>query len=245
MNKNIHFVYGLRDSSFSIVDHLAIKSARVLNPDFTIYYWHSVLPDESNPWWVKTKPFINHLCNVGDASEWCGKKINHVAHQADLIRLPVLYSLGGVYLDMDTLCVTPFADWLFKHDLVIGMEHDGNGCLAGFPNAVMIGKARSNFLFQWLKHYDSFDQSKWGYHSVQLPKTLRNNGITGCCPVDKQLLGPMWWETDKIWNQINNLDDHFCFHLWASHARSKMDLVTEESIRMKANTYSVYASRFL
>lgn len=245
LTKNLHFVGNLATDEFLITDYLAIKSAKTLNPDFSVYYWHSKVPSQNNGWWTEASKLITHPIRIESPDIWCGQQIKHHAHQADLIRLAALYTIGGVYLDMDTLCVNSFPDWFGAHDLVIGIEYDSSHKIAGLCNAVMAGKPMSKFLLEWLSRYRTFDQSKWSDHSVILPFKMHTEPVIGCFPVHRKLLGPMWWEFERLWNETVNLDDVYCFHLWNSYSRDHMRKMTAELIKTQPNTYSVYASRFL
>jgi mannosyltransferase OCH1-like enzyme len=90
----------------------------------------------------------------------------------------VLQQFGGVYLDIDTFIIRPFAPLsLYSYDTVLGMEartlnflrgpnSDQEMDPKGLCNAVIISRPRSTFLQRWLNSYEAFDEKKWAEHSV-------------------------------------------------------------------------------
>lgn len=85
---------------------------------------------------------------------------------------------GGVYLDIDTFIIRPFAPLsLYSYDTVLGMEarilnffrgpkSDDEMDPKGLCNAVIISRPNSVFIQRWLESYEAFDERKWTEHSV-------------------------------------------------------------------------------
>lgn len=163
---HIHFIFGLHPNfggkPFSFVHYLAVRSAVVVNkPDrITIHFRH----EPSGPWWERIKPRVNCSRIVMTS----GRSL-HFAHEADLLRLEILMSEGGIYLDADTFCINPFTP-LRHYNTVLGVEPNSGLC-----NAVILAERNSEFIREWLTHYESFDGSVWNYHSVKLPYKLALN----------------------------------------------------------------------
>jgi hypothetical protein len=100
------------------------------------------------------------------------------AHKADVIRLEVLLEHGGIYLDIDTFVLRPFADYsLMLHDVVMGMEarqlnflrlpmSDDEMDPTGLCNAIIIARKGAEFLHRWMDTYDGFVEKHWAEHSV-------------------------------------------------------------------------------
>ena len=100
------------------------------------------------------------------------------AHKADIIRLEVLQQYGGVYLDIDTFVLRPFAPLsLYSYDTVLGMEarilnffrgprSDNEMDPKGLCNAIIISRPNAVFVDRWLESYEGFDETKWTEHSV-------------------------------------------------------------------------------
>lgn len=93
-----------------------------------------------------------------------------------------LLEYGGIYLDIDTFIVRPFAPYgLMRQDVVLGMEaHPLNPALMsygpgsddgmhpkGLCNGVIIARPGAEFLRRWMTTYEeAFDSSYWEYNSV-------------------------------------------------------------------------------
>jgi hypothetical protein len=72
----------------------------------TVYFYHAHVP--SGEWWDRTVPLLQ-LRRVRAPSTVFGRPLRRFAHQADVVRLEVLLSFGGVYLDLDVMLLAPLA----------------------------------------------------------------------------------------------------------------------------------------
>ena len=160
----IHFIFGLDPSfggkAFSFVHYLAILTTQITNrPDeIVLHYAHE--PD--GEWWERAKPLVR-LSRVQAPTSVFGQGIVHYAHKADVLRLEILNSEGGIYLDIDTLCIRSFNP-LLTHSTVMGIEPN-----AGLCNAVILAERDAPFVNMWLKAYHDFRSDDWRSHSVRLP----------------------------------------------------------------------------
>ena len=133
----------------------------------------------SGEWWEKVQPFLN-LIKIKPPDTINGKQIAHPAHQADVARLNILIEHGGIYLDLDILCVKSFAP-LLHHSFVLGQE--GQEENSGLGNAVILAQQNSVFAKEWLRGFNNetsfwkgfrscgFD-SYWDEMSVKYPSFL-------------------------------------------------------------------------
>lgn len=195
-----HFIFGLKPDfggkPFSLVHYLAVKSAYEVNRPEKIFLHYKFEPE--GEWWEKAKPFLT-LNRIEPPVSIFGKELVHIAHQADIFRLLILKEVGGIYLDMDTICVKPLKEF-YQYDFVIGQEllppvyytvwdrlkkaastlslgplHKPNQVF-GLCNAVILSKPGNKFLDIWLNSYRTF-RSKgkdefWVEHSVKIPYEL-------------------------------------------------------------------------
>jgi mannosyltransferase OCH1-like enzyme len=167
----IHFVFGLSSDFgqkyFCLVHHLAIKSAYFVNKPDKIYLHYTYEP--GGYWWEKSKKYVE-LSRIEPLDTISGKKLYRVAHKSDIVRLQKLIETGGIYLDMDTLCLKPFTP-LLGYPHVMGLE----GTM-GLCNAIMLSEKNAVFANAMLQTYRNF-RSKgvdehWGENSVLLPFQL-------------------------------------------------------------------------
>jgi mannosyltransferase OCH1-like enzyme len=68
--------------------------------------------------------------------------------KADIIRLYYLYKYGGIYADIDSVCITPCYELLHKYDLVLSNDLDGKSKCNGF----IISKKHNPFFIYYLNH---------------------------------------------------------------------------------------------
>ena len=158
----IHFI-NIGSRPFTFVHFLAVYSAWKVNKPKHIYFHYTEEPQ--GEWWDRAKVMCT-LNKVERVNQIFGNPIDNPAHMADVIRLRMLDELGGIYLDLDVVCINSFAP-LWQHSFVMGMEPG-----AGLCNAVLLSESGSTFLRRWREEYRSFDSTRWNYHSVKLPWKL-------------------------------------------------------------------------
>lgn len=163
----IHFVFGLDPSfggkPFSFLHFLAVYSAWKVNRPDAIYFHYHYEPD--TVWWGEAKRYVR-LNRVEVPQEVFGNPVSHFAHRADVVRLQQLRKYGGVYLDLDVVCLNSFEP-LRRYDMVMGRQAG-----TGLCNAVVLANAGSEFLQVWFDSYRTFDRNDWSRHSVILPLDL-------------------------------------------------------------------------
>ena len=192
--KIIHFIY-LPGRPFSFVHFLAIYTAwKVNRPDF-IYFHHTEEP--TGKWWALARPLLR-LNRVPDVTEVFGNPVTYPAHKADIIRLEMLRQHGGIYLDLDVICINPF-DPLLQHATVMGIEPG-----TGLCNAVILAQAQAPFIARWQDQYRTFDGRRWNHHSVVLPGQMAKESPEQIELADKY----------KFFYPTHN--DPVCAYLWGA-----------------------------
>lgn len=160
----IHFIFGLQPDfggkPFSFVHFLAVLSATIVNQPKEVVLHYCYEP--TGVWWEQAKPFVV-LSRVAVPNSVEGRSISHFAHKADVLRLDILHSEGGIYLDADTFCIRSFSP-LLAHPAVMGIEPN-----AGLCNAVVLAERNSQFIRTWRIGYGDFSDHDWRSHSVRLP----------------------------------------------------------------------------
>lgn len=171
MNNICHFVFGLEKQTeeFFFTFYVAVYSAYVINnPDIIYFYYHH---EPYGKWWDRLKliPCIN-LEKIDIPTNIGCKKIIKTNHTLEWIKMNILYNKGGVYLDINTMCIRPWKKILNK-DLVLRKED-----LNGICNTIMFTKPNSVFLKELL---DNFQQYGWEEASIKLSETIakKNNAL--------------------------------------------------------------------
>lgn len=197
----LHFIFiteqGQAARSLSLSHYIAVKSAIAVNNPEVAYFHYNTEP--AGEWWQRIRELVT--CREVEAPDkFLGRPIIHVAHKSDVIRLQALRDFGGIYLDLDTICVKPFSD-LFHHHFVMGREmklpyRPKNarqriklairkrlglaGKLLhpepGLCNAVLLSEKNSEFVNHWLAEYKTFrSQGRdkyWNEHSGKVSLRL-------------------------------------------------------------------------
>jgi hypothetical protein len=167
----VHFIYGLksRGEPFHYFHYLAVLSAiQIGKPD--IIYLHCE-HEPSGSWWKRTLPLVT-LIHHQPRTHIGHKRLIHYAHRADVLRLEILLQMGGVYFDIDTLCLRSWHH-LLNHSFVIGEELQYNNPVTGLSNAVMFSIPGSAFVRRWLEAYPlHFSPGEWAETACLLPRLL-------------------------------------------------------------------------
>jgi len=258
----VHFIFGLREDfggkPFSFVHHLAVKSAWDCNQPTQILFHYKHEPQ--GKWWEKSKPYLT-LVPLEPPTHIFDRPLRHFAHQADVLRLEILMREGGIYLDMDVICLKSFAP-LLKHSFVMGKQETRGLC-----NAVILAAQNAPFLRAWHEGYRSFRSSgrdnRWDEHSVLLPNALATE-----FPSDIHVEGPgsFFWPSykspDPLWKECSpesafseqeqladdyqTLGNSFCIHLWETlWWKDHLKALRPKSIRSKADNFSKLCRRFV
>ncbi|KJZ73672.1 hypothetical protein HIM_07005 [Hirsutella minnesotensis 3608] len=200
----VHFITGIdRPNPINLITWLAVRAAAAnLGPDAEIRL-HYIHLSEEGPWWSDVKDrvtlvhhepdFLRNFSHIKPPpEEW------HPAHKADILRLQILRSEGGIYLDTDVILLRPL-DTLLKgrRDVIMGYE---GGNRAGMCNAVIMAKSRAPFLDRWYGMYQNFDPNDWNHHSVILPRKLAAIHVDDICPLaPTAFFWPMWTDDQVAW----------------------------------------------
>ncbi|KAL1511571.1 hypothetical protein AB1Y20_006365 [Prymnesium parvum] len=89
------------------------------------------------------------------------------AHQSDIIRLHLLNTIGGVYLDSDAFVLRDLSSWR-RCDFALGAEWGGP-----YPpklnNGLLLARKGALFGQQWWRYLQSWDGAGWDDHSCGWP----------------------------------------------------------------------------
>jgi len=240
-----HFVFGMRPDfggrPFSLVHYLAVQSAIEVNRPDRVRFWY--VHEPSGEWWERTKPLVE-LCRISEVVDYDGIPLDHYAHRADVVRLRILIEHGGIYLDLDTICVRPFTD-LLRYPAVVGYESNAILC-----NAVILAEPGSEFLRQCLSAFRLFRPGMWG--------EICNGEMTRIAHENPALVHTVgqrafhWPDYGADGYRLMHLEcgsefpEAYCHHLWEHDTwnRGLKDLSIAE-LRRGSSNYARIAQRFL
>lgn len=162
----LHLVLGY-PGKFDFYSYVSVKSAHDrMKPDSIFMHVFGQRFDPPPYLQRAIKEFGIILVSARDVREVQGRPVDVVEHRSDVVRLESLIRFGGIYMDLDAFVLQPL-DVFYDNELTMGAED-----VAGVNNGFIIAKRCSRFLRNWYAEYKSFDDSKWGEHSILLPKKL-------------------------------------------------------------------------
>jgi len=172
----VHYIYGLKEQNeeFPFLFYYGILSNILINNPIKIFFHYTYLPH--GYWWNKIQNYLTlNYINFNNL-EFNGEKVKSYAHKSDYIRLMLLYKYGGIYYDIDTLCVKSHNFLLKEYDLVLGIQEKYKNNYDLIGNAIMMCKKGNTFIKSIIEQYsDHFKNDEWTSASLFLPTKLYNN----------------------------------------------------------------------
>ncbi|XP_012941552.1 uncharacterized protein LOC106012621 [Aplysia californica] len=189
----------------------------ILKPCLVLLHGNHFLP---GPYWDALIPHAPNLVHVPRSPQTHihGRKIVHVANQADIARLEVLQEFGGLYLDNDEIILRPVD--IFR---ATGFAAFHEGVTKTVSNAVLFARPDHEITKIWLKNYDSYDGVSWASHSILYVTELPRHH-----PDLIQEFAPLfikydWQRLHNLYRKSCSLGDSFGAHLYASSYPEKAD----------------------
>jgi hypothetical protein len=239
----IHFVYGFKCSEeFPLYALFAIETTRRHHPGSPIFFYF--VHEPYGRIWELAKESVRCVKLI-DFNYYGIARFHHYAHKADVIRLLALRELGGIYLDIDTVCIRPFHS-LLASDFVMGVQGSIVGSNGGLCNATMVSRPRSKFIRRWLRYYSGFKSKGrdrlWDFHSVKLPWLLasRYPAEIRVLPHDAFFF-PLWNRVFEALFSPNSLkyleifENSYSVHLWNNMINDFLESLTPETLLSNKN----------
>jgi hypothetical protein len=234
----IHFCFGLIEQTepFFFTYYLAILSAKLVNnPDKIYFYYHY---EPYGKWWELIKQHI--ILEKIDVPTHIGSKpVLKTANKADIVRMNKLYERGGVYFDIDTISIRPYAE-LLKYNCVLGWEVENERTC----NAIMFTEPNSKFFTIWLEQYEKhFVPEGWIEACNILPGTLakdiNDENVIKLLPPD-YFFRPFFDETQNIFeNNVDIPNKLHSLHLWETFSLKYLRIIDIDWIY--SNKHTLYS----
>lgn len=182
--------------------------------------------------------------------------LRHYAHKSDVIRLEVLYKIGGAYFDLDCIINENPRNLRVPKRVIMGQEISvRDGRIVGLCNAIVITDRRNKFIKKWLESYIYFYSKGfdifWGYHSVRLPLMIAGNPkyenyIQIISSDELFKFNPK--EVREVFFESKNLNAGNLppvVHLWSNYNFEELETITPQSLSEGQNLYSTLVSKIL
>ena len=171
--RNIHYVW-LGGGAFKPLTRLCMNS------------WHRVLTDYTITEWNEESLDLPQLCAEHRFLTEC-IRLKLWAFASDWLRLHILYTKGGIYLDTDIEVLKTY-DALLNNPMFIGMESNG------YIGTGVIGAEAENPTIKRL--LDFYDEEIWHVDFINNPIIFRYlrerepNAFEGCTILPQDVLSP-------------------------------------------------------
>ena len=160
----VHFIF-MEETYVSYIAAVCILAAfKNQRPDKILIHSNTVL---TGPHWEKikaTKGLTIEEHELVVPTEIFGKKLAHIWHAGDIVRIRILMMYGGIFLDNDTYLVRSL-DCFRKYEMALGLdEKDFIG------TQTLVAHKDARFLKLWLETYMEYYPELWYYNAGQKPK---------------------------------------------------------------------------
>jgi mannosyltransferase OCH1-like enzyme len=261
----VHFAI-LAPVDIPFLVYLAIRAALIsLNPDAVQLHHFPGINKASKYLRILLKDERVHLVSHDEqALRRKMSKSNHLAHLADAIRLEIMQTSGGIYLDTDVYALQSLSHLRHAQQEVV-LGHEGAN-RAGLCPGVILARPQSSFIQRWIDSYATFRAGEWNEHSVLMPKKLaleRPWEALTCSP--HTFFYPTWTAKDVRWiheplaeteveitkellrhNNGSLFEGQLAYHAWNNAAWKKyLSRLDERTVKEENTRFNMLVRRFL
>lgn len=248
--KRINFIFGLDQNfcakPFSYFHYLNILSCKLINKDYDIFVYYKHPP--TSIFFEKAKKLAEFI-----QIEYVPPiSVYYPDHIGDILRLELLKQYGGVYIDIDTICVSPFTP-LLDNECVMGMEYGRHDYqtekqFVGLCNAAIVSKQDSFFVNKLLHSYYTHYTNEWNYNSVVYPHKLSLEYPESITILTQDIFFKYSWDSDghnALFNKSSSTSNCVSIHLWESKNYDILSNITDDWIVNNHNTVANLYKRYI
>ncbi|KAK3774638.1 hypothetical protein RRG08_035066 [Elysia crispata] len=214
----VHYIWFGRN--YFRPEHLisVLSAVRYINP--CAIFFHSDRLPFGDHWrlLLQLVPEVIHIIHRQPGSIF-GHKFGFIQHKSDIVRLQVLYALGGIYLDGDQL-VTASLTSLLHHSLVMSHENSAN-----LANSMILASPGAKLLPLWLASYRSYNSSQWGMHSTYVPWELAKQYPNHIKVVENRFVNPDLTDIGQVYYGHYDISPNLGLHLYTRFLRKPLPLL--------------------
>jgi hypothetical protein len=183
---------------FSLIHYISIKSFADNNPGIKIYVFLNKLPTDCI-WWTQLTNDVDLtscLVNTDNIA-----KFDRVEHCVDQLRLEIQLRYGGLYVDMDFICLKPL-DFMFSTDnCITGLETDPlSHKMSQICNAFTSNIPNDQFISDCLDVYADYHKGMdWTHYFGALPTKIYNDKYKDIVQLlPEKLIEPFTYTRDAL-----------------------------------------------
>ncbi|RUS86182.1 hypothetical protein EGW08_006076 [Elysia chlorotica] len=214
----VHYVWFGRN--YFRPEHLmsVLSAIRYINPCAVLF--HSDRLPFGDHWrlLLQLVPEVIHVIHRQPENIF-GHRFGFIQHKADIVRLQVLFVLGGIYLDGDQLVTAPLTPFL-HHGLVMSHENSAN-----LANSMILASPGARLLSLWLARYRTYNSSQWGTHSTYVPWELAKQYPSLIKVVENRFVNPDLTDIGQVYYGHYDISRNLGLHLYTRFLRKPLPLL--------------------
>ena len=261
-------------SQLSMLSYYTLLSFRKLNPSFEVILYYSEKPENFvHNGEVTNKihasgfnysddkkidiEYINSIPNVSVINIDVEKEYNiqfttSPIHKADIVRIMKLYEHGGIWIDLDILCIKPIPPYMIKSPDIQYFTYYNT-----VPTGLLISTPKNEcieYIYNYCKtkiHRKNINND-WQQFGPTLWNTciLDNILFKNCSVLDNKTVYPYMWNEPEILfftNEDRVLPITFCIHWYNGNINSRKYIDKFESTNIDENrcVFEKYLSHIL
>lgn len=254
--KYIHFLYvvGPKSPRFGLIYYLSMKSFLIKNPNTTLIL-HTNKEPLYSAWYQRfclqaAERFRINIIKEStlDILESFGLK--DFTHKADYLRLNFLKQYGGIYSDLDNICLKNI-EHIFKYTKpAYSVELEMNHAFGSISNGLMFHPKGSKWTQEMLDLYDNYDpEDPWVETSIIKPTEIYLKDTSRIIELPAGFIDPVMW----IWRDRQELfmhnkvrfEDSWVLHLCESHSSDYFKYIDLEHIMTIDTSFTYYVRDLL
>lgn len=225
---DINFIYLVGDNtpSFKLIHYIVVKSWLVNNPSYTAIIWTNTPPTYAPWWWRLLEEFKDRIKvvdpeglikTIPEGLRGPFNQSKYIAHQADILRLQALYINGGIYCDLDQICLHSFEKIFTGIKPVYPTELAPDGHFNGIPNGLFYAPAHSKWIMDCMDFYKNYNPDEWRSTSIDGPTDMYFEDRSRITTIPAGMIDPVSW-TYRDWQAFFMHDGFLCnSDIWAVH----------------------------
>ena len=217
----VHFIK--TDPVFQFYEYVAVRSAvKFIKPDVVFIVTRGEV--KRNCWWKRTLalPLVKHVMIPAGSDLWVkkirGKFVAARAHVCDFMKQMLLYELGGISMDTDSIAVRSFDD-LKNNQVTLARDFRCPSCVV---NGLMVSQRHSCFMCHFTQlGYQKFD-GRWESNGMDSLRSLVMNEL-------------------KKFKDVVILEHYNGFFPFSPEVSGWTDFALKNKTDLKVNTTGLYA----